>query len=309
MKAGRTAATKPLSGVRIVSLALNLPGPAALMRCRALGASCLKLEPPGQADPMRTYSAAAYDAMHRGIRRQSLDLKSPEGQDRLHRELARSDVLLTSFRPAALRKLGLNWAALHRRHPHLHLVSIVGAPGARADEPGHDLTYLAEHGLVSGLDLPATLYSDMGGALLVTEAVLGALLRERRRATVSALPAGSHQQVALTQAAAFLALPRTWGLTLPDAAVGGAHAGYAVYACRDGRVALAALEPHFAARLLALVGVETEPSATAIMACMQLSKTRQSVRRWARALTRKQLEQLALQHDIPLLALAPSDSG
>ncbi len=296
---------KPLTGVRVLSLALNLPGPAALMRLRSLGATCLKLEPPGGGDPMRDYSAAAYQAMHAGIRCVTADLKSTAGQDRLHRELARTDVLLTSFRASALRKLGLDWSSLHRRHPHLHMVAIVGAPGPRADEPGHDLTYLAEHGLVTGLSLPATLYSDMGGSLLVTEAVLAALLQGQRRGTRVA-SAGSFQEVALTSAAAYLALPRQWGLTLPDAAVGGGHAGYGVYACRDGRIALAALEPHFAARLLIRMGRKPPQAAEAIMACMLQPSTRKAVARWLRGLTRAELEQLAQEHDIPLLALAPS---
>jgi alpha-methylacyl-CoA racemase len=56
------------------------------------------------------------------------------------------------------------------------MVAIVGAPGERAEEPGHDLTYLADAGLVTGLDLPATLFADMGGALMASEAVLKAVL-------------------------------------------------------------------------------------------------------------------------------------
>lgn len=296
---------KPLTGVRVLSLALNLPGPAALMRLHALGASCLKLEPPGSGDPMRDYSGAAYQAMHAGIRCVVADLKSAAGQERLHRELARAHVLLTSFRASALRKLGLDWQTLHRRYPRLHMVAIVGAPGPRADEPGHDLTYLAEHDLVTGLALPATLYSDMGGSLLVTEAVLAAMLQHQRR-IARGVDSGSFQEVALTTAAAYLALPRHWGLTLPDAAVGGGHAGYGVYACRDGRIALAALEPHFAARLLVQMGRKPPATSDAIMACMHQHSTQRAVARWLRGLTRAELEQLAQEHDIPLLALAPA---
>ena len=177
MPATQTSALQPLRGVRVVTLALNLPGPAAVMRLRALGARCTKLEPlapAGQttADPMGLYKPAAYAAMHEGVRVVCADLKHPKGQAVLHRELAKADVLITSFRASALNKLGLDWATLHQRHPSLCMVSIVGARGARADEPGHDLTYLAENDLVTGLDLPATLYADMGGSLLTTEAVL-----------------------------------------------------------------------------------------------------------------------------------------
>lgn len=303
MSARQPRSPKPLQGVRIVSLALNLPGPAALMRLRALGARCVKLEPPGGGDPMQAYSAAAYTAMHEGVRTVVADLKSEAGQSRLQRELEKADILLTSFRASALRKLGLDWAPLHRRHPHLSMVAIVGAPGARADEPGHDLTYLAEHHLVDGLQLPATLYSDMGGSLLVTEAVLSALLQRQRHNQAAR---GTFQEVALTDAAAYLALPRSWGLTLPHAAVGGGHAGYGVYRCRDGRVALAALEPHFAARLLLQLRQEPPATAEAIMQRMHQRSMHQAVAAWTRPQTRAQLERLAREHDIPLLTLPPS---
>ena len=143
----------PLKGIRILSLALNLPGPAALMRCRQMGAHCVKLESPA-GDPMQSYSPAAYTALHQGIRITTADLKTEAGQKKLHRELAQADVLLTSFRPSALVKLGLTWKALHKQYPQLSQIAIVGSPGALAEAPGHDLTYLAENGLITGLDLP-----------------------------------------------------------------------------------------------------------------------------------------------------------
>ncbi|HTH79484.1 MAG TPA: CoA transferase, partial [Ramlibacter sp.] len=143
-----------LSGLRILSLALNLPGPAALMRCKRMGATCVKLEPPS-GDPMGHYNAAAYAQLHEGVKVLAADLKTDEGSATLHKELDKTDVLLTSFRPSALAKLGLAWKDLHSRHPMLCQVAIVGAPGAGAEDPGHDLTYLAQNDLVPALELPA----------------------------------------------------------------------------------------------------------------------------------------------------------
>ena len=91
----------------------------------------------------------AYNALHHQVRVTQADLKTAKGQRSLHRELAKADVLLTSFRPSALTKLGLEWKALQKLYPQLSCVAIVGAPGARAEEPGHDLTYLAESHLVN----------------------------------------------------------------------------------------------------------------------------------------------------------------
>ncbi|OPF64608.1 MULTISPECIES: CoA transferase [Hydrogenophaga] len=294
----RPAATlKPLRGVRVLSLALNLPGPAALMRLRAMGATCLKAEPPGpqgaSGDPMGQYNPTAYATMHGGIKVLSVDLKTDKGQQQLHKALARTDVLLTSFRPSALLKLGLGWKALHKAYPALSVVAIVGAPGARAEEPGHDLTYLADAGLVTGLDLPATLFADMGGALMASEATLKAVLAQKTSGK------GVFQEVALSDAAAWLALPRSWGLTQPKGAVGGAHAGYRVYPCKDGRVAVAALEPHFAASLCAAAGVTMNGMGTLFQPA-----THQAIATFLAGQTRKQLDALAVARDIPLHTLA-----
>jgi crotonobetainyl-CoA:carnitine CoA-transferase CaiB-like acyl-CoA transferase len=273
-------------------VALNLPGPAALMRLRALGAACSKLEPPA-GDPMHHYNAGAYAQLHAGIPVFEADLRTTKGAQRLQRALARSDVLLTSFRPSALDKLGLGWKALHKVFPALSLVAIVGARGARAEEPGHDLTYMAEHGLVHGLGLPPSLFADMGGSLMAVEAVLGALLLQRGKGK------GSHVQVALADAAAYLGLPHSWAMTTPGGAVGGAHAGYRVYACKDGRVAVAALEPHFALALCQAAGIETVDRHT-----MLAPQTHAGITRFLAAQTRRQLDTLAVKRDIPLFTLA-----
>jgi alpha-methylacyl-CoA racemase len=276
---------RPLRGTRILSLALNLPGPAALMRLKALGARCTKLESPA-GDPMAHYSAQAYAQMHQGVRVLRADLKTESGMARLQQQLAQTDVLLTSFRPSALARLGLSWKSLHRLHPQLSLVCIVG--DAHAPEvPGHDLTYMAEHGLVSGLALPPTLFADMGGSLLAVEAVMAAVMHQRSGG------AATQQTVGLAQAVAYLAQPRRWGLTTPDGLIGGAHPLYQVMACQDGRVAMAALEPHFAQRLAQLVG------ASSAAAPDLLRKTRAFMKRHRCT----ELDALAQQHDLPLHTL------
>lgn len=286
----------PLHGLRILSLALNLPGPAALMRCRRMGATCSKLEPPS-GDPMGHYNAPAYAELHEGVRVLQGDLKAAEGQELVHRELARADVLLTSFRPSALQKLGLGWKELHSRYPSLSQVAIVGAPGTRAEEPGHDLTYLADNGLVPGMELPATLYADMSGSLMASEAVLQAALRKQERYAGGGdpHPEGLYLEVALSDAAAYLAMPRRWGLTQPTGSVGGAHAGYRVYPCKDGRVAVAALEPHFAARLCEAAGVQGSD-----IKAMFRPDTHTAVAAFFAGQTRAELDFLAVEKDLPI---------
>ena len=301
---------RPLKGVRILSLALNLPGPAALMRCHQLGATCLKLEPPApkgsapgsSGDPMGLYNKVAYAQLHEGVKVMTADLKTEAGQAALHKALAKTDVLITSFRPSALVKLQLTWKALHKRYPALSQVAIVGAPGVRAEEPGHDLTYMADNHLVPGLDLPPSLYADMGGSLIASEAVLQAVLLQKSKTK------GVFLEVALASAAGYLALPRTWGLTRPPGAlgkndvggaVGGAHAGYKVYACKDGRVAVAALEPHFAASLCVAAGIEPGNMLT-----LFAPETHKAIANFLRGQTRAQLDTLGIERDIPLHTMA-----
>lgn len=303
MPTATSKSPQPLKGVRVLSLCLNLPGPAALQRLRAMGASCLKFEPPPPAtvaaeghitgDPMSAYSATAYAELQNGIRTKVVDLKTKAGQSSLHKALVKTDVLVTSFRPSALVKLGLGWKDLHKQYPQLSWVGVVGAPSARAEEPGHDLTYLAENGLVTGLDLPATLYADMGGALMASEAVLQAVLLLQQRGK------GHCFEVALSDAAAHLALPRKWGATLPGTVLGGTHAGYRVYPCKDGRVAMAALEAHFAESLCARVGL------TWTGASMMLEvETHEAIAHFVASKTRSALEKLSAAYDIPLHTLS-----
>jgi crotonobetainyl-CoA:carnitine CoA-transferase CaiB-like acyl-CoA transferase len=241
---------------------------------------------------MSQYQRGAYDILHQGVKMVVADLKTDKGRAVLQRELAKADVLLTSFRPSVLPKLGLEWKALHKAFPQLSMVAIEGAPGARAEEPGHDLTYMAENDLVTGLELPASLYADMGGSLVVCEAILQLRLQQLQKGK------GARLQVALSDAAAYLGLPRTWGVMAPTTAVGGGHAGYQVYACKDGRVALAALEPHFYAPLAQLVGLAETSFGSSFTAT-----AREGIARFLAGKTRRQLDALALAKDIPLHTL------
>ena len=128
---------------------------------------------------------------------------------------------------------------------------------------------------------------------MASEAVLQAVLHQRAKGK------GAYLEVALSAAAGYLALPRSWGLTQAGAAVGGGHAGYRLYACKDGRVALAALEPHFAARLSEAAGVQASS-----MKAMFAPATHAAMEAWFKGKTRKELDALAVKKDIPLHTLA-----
>ena len=154
---------RPLGGIQAVSLALNVPGPAAAARLRRLGAAVAKVEPPG-GDPLASGCPAWYEELCAGQEVVRLDLKDAAGRAALDGLLEEADVLLTSNRPAALNRLGLSWPDLHVRFPRLVQVAIVGHAAPHQDVPGHDLTYLASVGLLTPPQMPRTLLADLAGA-------------------------------------------------------------------------------------------------------------------------------------------------
>ncbi len=230
--------TLALAGVRLLTVALNVPGPAAVARLVGLGATAVKIEPPA-GDPLATLCPAWFEALHAGVTRETLDLKTGAGRTGLDGRLAAADVVITSQRPSTLARLGLDPPRVAAIAAALRVVRIVGDT-ADPERPGHDVTYQAEAGLL-GDRLPITLLADLVGAERVVAAVLVAL----RSAP------GTVVDVGLRNALDALTAPIAHGLTASGGPLGGGLAAYGVYATRDGHVAVGALEPSFRGRLYA----------------------------------------------------------
>lgn len=263
----------PLRGLRLVSLALNVPGPVAVARLVAEGVSAVKIEPP-QGDPLAALCRPWYDALHVGVTVMTADLKTETGRTALDAALAQADVLLTSHRPSSLARLGLAPAPLRDRFPELRTVAVVGDTAA-PERAGHDVTYQADAGLLQGT-LPATLLADMAGAEAVVAAVLLVLHDSP----------GTARTVGLRDVVTRLAEPRRRGLTMPGGLLGGALPAYGVYRAADGDVAVAALEPHFRARLYAVLGLPFDAPVAEVIAT-------RTVDEWLA---------VASEHDLPIAA-------
>jgi crotonobetainyl-CoA:carnitine CoA-transferase CaiB-like acyl-CoA transferase len=177
--------------------------------------------------------------------------------------------------------MGLDPQAL-ARFPRLCHVAITGHGGDHAEAPGHDLTYLAECGLVVPPHLPPTLFADMAGAERAVATALALLIGRDRGGERSAL-------VALADVAATLAQPLHAGLTRRGAIVGGGFAGYHLYAARTGWIAVAALEPRFARRLAEKFGLP--------------ELTTQALREAFAAHDAEHWEAWGAEHDLPIVAL------
>ena len=236
-----------LVGVRVVSLATNLPGPIAAARLTDLGASVTKIEPPG-GDALAPASPRWYAELTSG---QRVVVARPEGSTdraRLDDELDGADLLITAMRPSALARLGL--ANLADSYPGLCHVEIVGYDGDREEVVGHDLNYQAAHGTLQPPALPTVPVADLLGAERVVSAALLLLLARERDG------AGGHQRVVLDEAARDAGAAIRHGLTGPGTVLGGGQPLYGIYESADGYVALGAIESHFAARVREALGTE-----------------------------------------------------
>lgn len=251
-------------------MALNVPGPVAVARAVAGGAEAIKIEPPW-GDPLRTLCPSWYGELHANVRIETIDLKSVNGAMQMRELLADADIFLASHRPSALARLRLDPPSLAEDFLALRHINIVGDT-ANPEEAGHDLTYQARAGLLNR-ELPLTLIADMAGA-------------ERAHAVLKdVMPhPGAVRQVGLFDALNDLAAPLRFRLTGNGNHLGGANPAYNIYATRDGAIAVAALEPHFRARLYESLGLPDGADPTEVFA----TKTSVEWERWA------------LERDVPL---------
>ncbi|HEX2210179.1 MAG TPA: CoA transferase [Longimicrobium sp.] len=279
---------RPLEGVRIVTLAVNVPGSVAAARLCSLGAAVTQVPPPS-GDPLAVGAPSWYAELAEGQTVVALDLKDADGRARLDTLLAERDLLLTSSRPAALERLGLGWTELRARHPRLSQVAITGHAAPHRDRAGHDLTYQAACGLITPPAMPRTLLAYMAAAERAVSAALALLLGRARGGPARMM------EVALADAAAELAAPLRHGLTAPGAWLGGGLDAYGLYRAREGWIALAALEPHFRARLAEELGIG-EMSRAALETAF-LARTAAEWETWADA------------HDLPLAAVRDPAEG
>jgi crotonobetainyl-CoA:carnitine CoA-transferase CaiB-like acyl-CoA transferase len=260
----------PLSGLLVVDLSRLLPGPLAARLLADLGARVVKVEEPSQGDPVRSApprsggsgaiggTGALAALLLGGLESVALNLKQPAGLAVLRRLLTEADVLLESFRPGTLARVGLSPDELRDRFPRLVHCSLTGwgVDGPYARRAGHDLTYQAVAGaLASTATMPALPVADVAGAWSAVAGILAAL-HERQRTgqgchvDASLFDAGVHANV--TGWAAEAGGRREVGEALP---LSGALPCYNLYRTADGHpIALAALEPHFWYRLCNAVG-------------------------------------------------------
>ena len=261
--------TPALDGVRVLDLASVGPGARASRILADYGASVTKVGAVPRAGAVQIVPPYYAYSGNRGMRRALFDLKSDQGRDAFLQLADGVDVIIESFRPGVVDKLGVGPAAVAERNPRLVYCSTsgFGQTGPRSSWAGHDVNYLATSGFLDCTGrredgrpaLPGATVADIAaGGMQAAMAVMAALLRRERTGV------GEHLDVSIADGAfAMMSLyvdeylatgvepgPGHYILT-------GRYACYDVYTCADGRyISVGAIEPQFWANLCRLVGLE-----------------------------------------------------
>ncbi|WP_163686152.1 CaiB/BaiF CoA transferase family protein [Mycolicibacterium gadium] len=184
------ASALPLSGLRVVDAATLAAGPLVATALGEFGADVIKVEQPGVGDPLRTWGVRRDDiglvwkSVSRNKKCVTLDLRTEDGRELLHGLLAQSDVFVVNTRPSTLARWGLDYEALHERHPNLVVLHVTGygLGGPASDRPGFGTLAEAMSGFahVCGQadgppTLPPFMLADGVAAQSATYAVLAAL--------------------------------------------------------------------------------------------------------------------------------------
>jgi crotonobetainyl-CoA:carnitine CoA-transferase CaiB-like acyl-CoA transferase len=265
----------PLEGIRVLDLSRLLPGGFCSLLLADFGADVVKVEDTGMGDyvrwappyyngPHESARSALFLSLNRNKRSMRLNLKHERGLEALMRLVRDADVVLESFRPGVLDRLGAGYERMREENPGIVYCALTGygQDGPKRDAAGHDMNYLGLIGLLgltgeSGGEpvQAAGQIADLGGGALMAAFGIMAALRERDGGGPGGAPGSGLGQVvdvsmadgALSWlgmvAGAYLAdgsVPRRGDLPLAGAAI-----CYRPYECSDGWVSLGALEPKF----------------------------------------------------------------
>lgn len=267
----------PLQDVKVLDLSRLLPGGFCSLLLADLGADVLKVEDTGAGDYIRwappyydgaheSARSALYLALNRNKRSIRLDLKNEQGRELLLRLVRDHDVVLESFRPGVLDRLGVGYEAMRQENPRLIYCAIsgYGQDGPKRDAPGHDMNYLGLIGILGltgergggaggGPIQAAGQIADIGGGALMAAVGILAALHERD-GSLAMRGSGEGQLVDISMTDGALSwLAMVAGRYFADAIapqrgdleLAGSLVCYRPYECADGWVSLGALEPKF----------------------------------------------------------------
>ncbi len=255
--------SQSLEGVRVLDLSRLLPGGFCSLLLADFGAEVLKVEDTGMGDYIRwsppyyegaeeSSRSALFLALNRNKRSIRLNLKTDEGKEVLLKLVREHDVVLESFRPGVLDRLGVGYERMREENPRLVYCAITGygQDGPLRDRSGHDMNYLGLVGLLGltgerdgpPVQSSAQIADIGGGALMAAFGILAALRSGKGQVVDVSMADGALSWLAMVAARYFAdgAVPQRGKLELAGGLI-----CYRPYACSDGHVTLGALEPKF----------------------------------------------------------------
>ena len=229
-------------GLRILSLAEQLPGPFATMLLADLGADVILVERPTGGDPARAFPPL-FTSMARNKRSLELDLKTNSGRAQFEVLVHTADVVVEGFRPGVMDRLGLGYPALAQLNPRLVYASIsgFGQTGPYRDRTAHDLSYQGIAGHLSG-GTPFVPYGDLAGAMFAAFSIASALFARERTGHGTSIDISIADSL-LSWMTPFLGSVLNGSLPI-DLSL---EPAYGLFACRDGGVLSLSIahEDHF----------------------------------------------------------------
>lgn len=246
--------TTMLKGVRIIDFSNYLPGPYGTMRLADMGAEVIKVEPPN-GDPARTASdGLVFRANNRNKKSMSLNLKDEEDVKRAQDLITKADVVIESFRPGVMERLGLSYEQVKIIKPDIIYCAITGygQTSSMNHLGSHDLNYMALSGVLSQLKdeagvpfHPTITFADLLGGIVISEKVIAALLQKEK------IGKGTFIDLSLTDAMVSIMnthvlIEQQTGNPYGVFELSGQVISYAIYETKDHRfVSIGALEPKF----------------------------------------------------------------
>lgn len=248
-----------LSGITVLDLSRNLPGPATSLVLQQMGATVIKLEPPHGDDAKSM--PMLYKALNSEKTIVTADFRTPEGIQVLKDHAAKADVLIDGFRPGVMADMGCGYDVLKALNPRLVMCCITGygQQGNLAEKAGHDINYMALSGVLHGLQtangdlpVPAVQFGDLfGGTAYAVQGILAALLKAQRTGQGSfvdiSMTHNLHKQNIMPDSMEQMWVAMT-GKAKPhqDDLLSGGLACYNVYRTQDDRfLAVGSLEHRF----------------------------------------------------------------
>ena len=308
-----------LSDLRVVEMGQLLAGPFCGQLLADFGADVIKIEPPGQGDPMREWGREKaggrslwWPVVARGKRSVTLNLREPAGQEIARRLIAEADVLVENFRPGTLEKWGLDPAELMAADPRLIVVRVsgYGQTGPYAARPGYGAIGEAMGGLRAVIGEPdrppARAGISIGDTLAATFACIGTLvaLHARERSGRGQLVDSALYEAVLGVMESLIpeftiagyVRPRT-GSILPNVAPANA------YPTTDGEHLISGNQDTVWRRLAEAMGRpelgEDERFATHNARGQHQAELDALISAWTATLSSEQLEAVLNEHDVP----------